>query len=348
MLYDCLENFDKMLVDKIIPFSVIWELTHRCNQKCVHCYQYLPDNNELSFNKIKDILLQLEEKGCLYLTFTGGEPLLREDFWRISEFARQRNFAIDLFTNGTMVDRQTAKRIADLNFASVHITVLGSTEQVHDRICQRKGSFQEVTRAVDYLKEEGVRLVLKTPLIKENFSEMEELKKLEQKSFVHAHVMSPLIFPKNDGGCAPLSLRLNDCQIKEYYESCYEKFSVLAQELEKENRCTYLCYYGKTFCCINPKGEVYPCVAAPLIAGDLKKESFKDIWDNSSLFKYLRETGIEDLPDCKDCSYKKTCYRCGGLAYMEGRGFRGKSLEACRLAKIHAQVREKITTTNEH
>ena len=337
MFADNIERFDQMLVDKCIPFSVTWELTYRCNHKCIHCYQY-PPAEELSLEKIKDIILQLERKGCLYLTFTGGEPLLREDFWQIAEFARQRDFSIDLFSNGTVIDRETAKRISDLSFTSVHISLLGAKDKTHDKIVQVKGSFKKVTQAIAYLKERGVRIILKTPLMKDNFPELEELHLLKKRFSVHHHAISPLIYPKSDGDSAPFSLRLSDDAIDRYYSLSHERSDDVSEERKDENACTQLCYYGRTFCSINPKGEVYPCVAAPVVAGDLRKESFGDIWDRSPILHYLRETRLESLLGCRDCQYTKYCFRCGGLAYLEGEGFRGVSPEACRLAKINNRV----------
>jgi radical SAM protein with 4Fe4S-binding SPASM domain len=342
MFKDEIDSFDEMLVEKRIPFSVIWEFTYRCNHKCIHCYQY-QEGEELSLEKIKDILLQLEEKGCLYLTLTGGEPLLREDFWEIAEFAREKNFSIDLFTNGILVNKNIAKRIADLNFSSVQISVLGAREETHDRITQVRGSFKKVIKAIEYLNEVGVRVILKTPLMKENFSDLQELKSMEKDFSVHYHLISPLIFPKSNGDCTPLSLRLTDEELMSYYHLFFEKVDSLSQELEKENKCTQLCYYGKTFCCINPQGEVYPCVAAPIVVGDLRRENFSDIWERSDILEYLRDTEVEDLSECRACQYAKFCYRCGGLAYLEGKGFRGKSLEACRLARINKQISIKTT-----
>ena len=116
-LCDALDPYDllvKKTMDKFIPFKLDWELTYRCNLKCAHCYQTgLSYGEELSTKKIYSILDELASLGCLYITFTGGEILLRKDFLDIAQYARKKNFALRLFTNGTLIDPGTADKIKD-------------------------------------------------------------------------------------------------------------------------------------------------------------------------------------------------------------------------------------------
>src|SRR5437899_3341517 len=91
-----------------IPLSGQWELTCRCNLRCVMCYTdcfNTPDmlRQELSFREIIRIMDEIREAGCLELTFTGGEPLARRDFLDIYAHAKQEGFLVTVFTNGTLV-----------------------------------------------------------------------------------------------------------------------------------------------------------------------------------------------------------------------------------------------------
>ncbi|UCG54887.1 MAG: radical SAM protein, partial [Dehalococcoidia bacterium] len=82
-----------------IPLNVLFELTYRCNVHCSHCYVVDRSGVELSFNEIASILRQLADDGCLFLTLTGGEVLLRNDFLEIARYARGLGFALKVFTN---------------------------------------------------------------------------------------------------------------------------------------------------------------------------------------------------------------------------------------------------------
>ncbi|MCK5553272.1 MAG: radical SAM protein, partial [Deltaproteobacteria bacterium] len=110
----------KKTMDRLIPFTVHWELTYHCNLRCPHCY-VAPQKSrkELSFQQISGILDLLKESGTLYVIFSGGEILTRKDFFRIAGYARKNGFALKLLTNGTLINERVADRIRDLNPLSV-------------------------------------------------------------------------------------------------------------------------------------------------------------------------------------------------------------------------------------
>jgi MoaA/NifB/PqqE/SkfB family radical SAM enzyme len=104
---------------KKIPFSCHFDLTYRCNLNCVHCYLVKEDRPEL---------------GTLYLSFSGGEIFTREDFFEIAEYARKLHFALRLLTNGTLIDEESADRVAALNPDLVAISIYSATPEIHDEI----------------------------------------------------------------------------------------------------------------------------------------------------------------------------------------------------------------------
>ncbi|MFC1886903.1 radical SAM protein, partial [Thermodesulfobacteriota bacterium] len=203
---------DKTL-DKNIPLSASMELTYRCNNKCVMCYQPETCSEELTTEEIENILTQLAEHGCLYLTFTGGEPLLRQDFWQIAEFARAKSFAVNLLTNGTLIGREEAEKIKKLNFLQVHISILGKDAKTHDAITDVSGSFEKAISGAGELVAQGVNVVFKTTLMKENIAQYKEIEKLAESTGA-LPFFSPVIFPKNDMEQGPLSHRITDEDLK--------------------------------------------------------------------------------------------------------------------------------------
>lgn len=322
------------ILEKKIPIDVQFELTWRCNQRCRHCYQYPACGDELTTAGIKDVISQLAEAGTLYLSFTGGEPLLRKDFWEIAGFARKKHFALLLQTNATLIDRAAADKIAELNFFNIHISLLGANMQTHDYITQLAGSFKKTLKAIKLLQERKVRVTLNVTLMQENFNEYPGIKRLKDRLGNDIGIrVSPYMFAKNDGGTEPEALRLDDGQLREFY---------LAMRKESEESFTaargITCNFGQTLCTINARGEVYPCVAVPLISGNLKNDKFSDIWENNPVLKKIRDTEAADLKKCAECRVKNWCFRCSGFSYLENRDLFGCSSECSRFANIIKEV----------
>src|SRR6266851_10317711 len=97
-----------------IPLSAHLDLTYRCNERCIHCYLDHDDHGEMTTAEIKGLLDQMAEAGVFYLTISGGEILMRRDFFEILEHARLRTFCIKLKTNGVMIRAKEAKRLRAL------------------------------------------------------------------------------------------------------------------------------------------------------------------------------------------------------------------------------------------
>ena len=96
-----------------IPLSVQLDLTYRCNERCVHCYLDHDDHGEMTTAEIMGLLDQMADAGVFYLTFSGGEILMRRDFFEILEYARLRTFCIKLKTNGFSFGRRKRSGLAN-------------------------------------------------------------------------------------------------------------------------------------------------------------------------------------------------------------------------------------------
>src|SRR5882762_2075973 len=97
-----------------VPLSVQVDLTYRCNERCVHCYLDHDDHGEMSTSEVKNLLDELASAGVLFLTLSGGEILLRKDFFQILEYARELLFGVTLKTNAMLIGEKEAKRIREL------------------------------------------------------------------------------------------------------------------------------------------------------------------------------------------------------------------------------------------
>ncbi len=138
-----------------IPLGVQLDLTYRCNERCIHCYLDHDDHGEMSTAEIKDVLDQMAGAGVFFLTLSGGEILMRRDFFEILEHARARTFCIKLKTNGVLIRRKEAERIRALGVESVQISVYSHRPEVHDAITKMPGSFRQSIEAARLLRSRG-------------------------------------------------------------------------------------------------------------------------------------------------------------------------------------------------
>jgi len=141
-----------------IPLSVQLDLTYRCNERCVHCYLDHDDHGEMTTAEIKELLDQMADAGVFYLTVSGGEIMMRRDFFEILEHARLRTFCIKLKTNGVLIRTKEAQRLRELGVESVQISIYSHRSEVHDAITKLPGSFRQSIEAVRLLRKHGIHV----------------------------------------------------------------------------------------------------------------------------------------------------------------------------------------------
>ncbi|CAG0946409.1 partial Putative mycofactocin radical SAM maturase MftC, partial [Anaerolineae bacterium] len=270
-------------------FSVHWELTYRCNAICTHCYlDVLPPNastpDELTTDKARSVLDQIVAMGVLYLTFSGGEILVRRDFFEIAEYARRKRLAIRLMTNGIFIKSQVADRIANLHPTGVEISLYGADAATHDAITRRPGSFERTLRAFQLLRERGIRTVMKTPLMRENVRQMYALRALASRVGA-TFCCDPTITAKDSGDTRPLNHRLTYDDLVWWLRA-----EINADErtpLPTIDATQRSCGIGSNSLVIDPYGNVFPCVQTRIPAGNLRIQSVQEIWSSSSVFREL-------------------------------------------------------------
>lgn len=322
----------KKTVDKFIPFKVDWEITYRCNLRCSHCYQTGPTlDKELTTQEFYSILDELADLGCLYITFTGGEILLRKDFFNIARYARKKEFAIRLFTNGTLINEKTADEIKELNPLTVEISLYGMDPLAHENITQTRGSYDKTINAFNLLKKRNINTVVKCTVMKNNVSEVDKLRDFA-KNLGAGFRFNLAVMPKIDGSKDVLKLRLSQEQLKELFRS----MDWLIEGITKGGVHSYepLCAAGFNSLYISPYGEVFSCVVLREHCGNLRESPLKEIWQSPS-FKKIRRIEFKDLRECSSCSFSYYCDRCAGLAWLETGDLFGPSPNDCTLARLH-------------
>lgn len=315
-----------------VPLSVQLDLTYRCNERCVHCYLDHEDHGEMTTAEIKNLLDQLAEAGVLFLTLSGGEIMLRKDFFDILEHARALLFSIKLKTNAILIREKEAKRIRSLGVHSIQISIYSHRPEVHDAITKVQGSLQRSVDAIRFLKSQGLNVTIANALMLQNIRDYPGVKALGDELGVGV-TMDPTITPKMDGDRSLLALGLNQSELVKVFrdESLVgnaEEFCAPPPKVGEDDLDSLPCSAGHTACYVSPYGDVYPCVQFPLPTGNVRKSKFLEIWRYSPQLNEVRSIKLRDMPACSQCSHGGTCTRCPGLAFMEG-NMRGPSSQDC-------------------
>ncbi|MGA2091056.1 MAG: radical SAM protein [Endomicrobiales bacterium] len=343
-----------------IPLIALFELTHRCNLRCKHCYidhtsiSSRPD--ELTTKEIKHALNQLAEAGALHLVFTGGEIFLRPDIFELCQYAREKSFDLRLFTNASLLSCEDIKRVSDLKISRIESSVYGRPE-THDMITGMPGSWEKTTDTLRQLLSAGVPVSIKTPLMTLNYDDFEWLSETALQWGIIVHP-DPIIVPKNTGSTDILKYRINTRQLHDVYtrnthmntlSSVHRPDSSCTnnqQELKSDNITVrsevsdFICSAGLNMVSIGPSGTVYPCLQLLLPLGNIKYERFQTIWsDANPVLNRYRSLTLEDIDECRVCHHSDYCQRCPGLALLEDGSMSGPSRISCVTADIHHQLR---------
>lgn len=315
-----------------VPISVQLDVTYRCNERCVHCYLDHDDHGEMTTAEMKDVIVQLSEAGVFFLTLSGGEVLMRKDFFEIVEHARRLLFNVKVKTNGVMIRQKEAQRLRELGVEQVQISVYSHRPEVHDAITKLPGSLKRTIAAIRFLKSNGLKVTIANILMTGNLNENAGVMALAEELGV-PYTLDPTITPKMDGDTSILKLRAPAAEIRKVFENHalvgdVAAFCAPPPPPGEDVMDGYPCSAGHTACYVSPYGDVFPCVQFPLPSGNLRKQKFLDIWRDSVQLKEVRSIRARDLPVCSSCSHVGTCSRCPGLAYMEG-NMRGPSSADC-------------------
>ena len=328
-----------------IPRLIFWELTKECNLNCIHCRaeaENIRFEGELTLSEITAVIDNIAAHYKPILVLTGGEPLYREDIFRIASHARDRGLRTALASNGTLIDAGIARNIREAGIQRVSISIDGSSAASHDGFRGIPGSFDRAMDGIGHLRTEGVEFQVNTTISRRNVDEIEDILKLAERigaRALHIFMLVPV-------GCG-VEIAESEMISKEKYESVlnwfYDKskdtglelkatcaphyYRIIRQRARSEGRkltfetdgmaaVTRGCLAGTGVCFISNRGDVQPCGYLPVAVGNVKERPFHEIWEEAPLFQSLRD--LENLTGkCGLCEYKTFCAGCRAMAYYE-------------------------------
>lgn len=330
------DGIARFCFERKIPVYVFLELTRSCNLRCKHCYIVQENRPELSANYLKGVINQLRKEKTLILNFSGGEVFLRKDFFEVARHAKKEGFAIKIFTNGTLIDKEEARELKALKPLRIEITIFSLNPLIHDRMTGVSGSLGKSLKALSLLKRAGIPLRIKSPLTNDTFSGYQEIIRLAQELEIK-YQFDPNIIPKLNGLKSHLDLRIGESRIKSLLKD--NKVNVGSDLIfEGNGRDTLICSAGHNSCAISAYGDVFPCIIMPINLGNVRKKEFSEIWHNGRILRKIRNIKYDNLRECIKCSYAAFCNRCPGMAYLEKGDVRGCSERLLEIARIKYRI----------
>ena len=325
--------------DKRALISFDLEITARCNNNCRHCYINLPagdkaaKQNELSLKEIEEIADEAVSLGALWCLVTGGEPLLREDFFDIYLCLKRKGLLVSVFTNATLITDKHIRLFKKYPPRDIEVSVYGATKETYERVTRRPGSFAAFIRGLNFLLVNGIKLRLKAMALRSNVNEMQKIVRFCQKKTDNYFRFDPFLHLRFDGNSIRnkeiKSERLSPEAIVALERSDTERFqelqkgcaSLIAPEFYDTN-CNHLfnCGAGKSSFTLSYNGLFRLCSSLwhPDCIYDLRKGNLSAAWKNFvPHVRDMQSDRMEFLKQCRVCPLINLCMWCPAHAYLE-------------------------------
>jgi len=319
--------------------SLVLELTARCNNNCRHCFIGLPATNrvarasELTRGEVKAVIDQAGALGTIWVNFTGGEPLIRDDFLDIYVYLKEKGFLVSVFTNATLITKEHIEVFRKYSPQVVDVSVYGAIPSTYEKITRKPGSFEAFRKGLKMLSAGAIKVGLKTIAMRSNLEEMPEIFRFCQERSRDYFRFDRLLILRHDGDPARNAMirseRLTPEQIVQLeqadsasYESAKKEcIDLFGQEPTSEiSDQLFFCGAGDESAWIGANGYFRLCssLCHPQGMYDLRKGNLFDAWTNFvPRVVSRRSTKAEFLKKCSGCRIKSLCMWCPAYAHLE-------------------------------
>ena len=321
-----LEDYRRSLMTKPDLRNLFLELTLRCNEHCLHCGSWCGDvkSEELSVEQYRTFLEQLKEDMTVdgkMLCITGGEPLLRKEFFEIMEIADKLGFKWGMTSNATLINDEVARDLRRVGMGTISVSIDG-LEETHDAFRQTPGGYKKAMNGIESLiRTGGFQAVQVTTVVThQNIGQLDELFKIFNEMDIDSWRvinMEPMGRAKNH---PELILTPEDYQtLFEFIRNkriagepvTYGCSHYLGLEYEREVRDWYfLCTAGLYTASITASGDIIACLdierRPEFVQGNILTDRFSDVWKNK--FQIFRRDLAEENEKCAKCDQKNFCH----------------------------------------
>ncbi|MEA2014652.1 MAG: 12,18-didecarboxysiroheme deacetylase [Thermodesulfobacteriota bacterium] len=321
---------------------VVWNVTRRCNLKCVHCYsssQNIRYSDELTTEEGKALISDLASFGCPVILFSGGEPLMREDLPELVQFAADLGIRAVISTNGTLITEEKARIFAGIGLSYMGVSLDG-TGETHDRFRGVKGAFDAAARGIRYCQDAGMKVGVRFTITGENSAEIPGIFDFIEKNHIPRACFYHLVYSGRGSKLADNDL--SHAQTREVVDLIMDRTrdlfdrgmpkEILTVDNHADGPYIYLRLLredprraadvlellrmnegnnsGRGIGCVSWDGEVYADQFWREISfGNVRKRPFSDIWLDTSneLMARLKDKKSYVTGRCADCRWLDVC-----------------------------------------
>jgi len=331
-LWDRIKNQRKLL-------SFDLEITARCNNNCRHCYINLPASDkkakakELSLDQIKKIIDQAVELGAIWCLITGGEPLLREDFFDIYLYLKKKGLLISVFTNAVLITEEHIKLFKKYPARDIEVTIYGVTEKTYERVTRKSGSFNAFMRGLNLLLKNGIKVRFKAMALQSNVDELPQIAAFCRERTKDYFRFDPFLHLRFDGdpkrNAEIKSERLSAEEIVTVERADNERSSALEKSCDKlimpeagQINCNHLfhCGTGNKSFTVSYDGFFRLCSSLwhQDCVYDLKNGPLLEAWQSFvPQVQDMRSDRKEFLEKCRKCQIVNLCIWCPAHSHLE-------------------------------
>lgn len=318
------------------PLRAMIEISDRCNEVCVHCYQEQGLKGEMSTEQVKRVMDELAELGVLVLTISGGEATLRKDFLELVGHARERGFAVRLFTNGLTMTHELARSLAELAVHLVEISLYSHRAEVHDFVTGVPGSFAKTVAGVRYLVQERVDVTIKTPIMSFNELELDAYAALAKQLGVAYSLDPTALLPREARDRSPQVFERSTRAFIDALRTQWVQRPGCASGARERSLDDKLCGAGD-YVLVEPNGEIRPCTMLHVNFGDATRGDLKD-YGKADTYADLAALRWSDVHGCRECDLRGYCSRCHAHALAEVGDALAPYPTACRQAHARYEL----------
>lgn len=327
-----------------MPFYATLELTPLCNFRCSMCYVRLDraemqkQGRPLSAAQWLEITRQLAEMGMLDVNISGGEPLIRPDFWEIYEGIIRQGIYPSIFTNGALIDERVVERLLRNPPRGIKLSLYGGCNETYETMCGDPHGFDKVSHAIDLIREAGIPLKVTSTVTRQNRQDEILLREFAAERQIPIEAVSELNESQRGASSDVAGARIEE-DIDSWTMEQVEKHMRREEIKRPYDRCaiaewsTHITWQGHMQSC-GFISDQYVQLAEP--------------YDLRSAWKQLQDMvdALEFPPECTNCPDARFCLICPGeLSGASGSVTRTSPSLCARAAKIHARYRTLLEET---
>ena len=261
------------------PYSVLLGVTYNCQFHCRFCgvggQRQAGQNFLLSDSEIRKLISELADLGVLHVCFTGGEPILRDGIFEFISYAAKRGMVVSMDSNGLEINNRNAARLKRAGLTLVKVSLHSPDASWHDNIVNFKGAFENAVSAVENALSAGLACIFSTVITKGLMNNSGLYRLISLGTYTGAMALK-IELPAFAGNLLQSEYdAFTEEELACVRKACDFRFAYYSSVLSDFLKCSCL---SKSNCYISPKGEVKTCMFLPLTFGNIKNESFRDIW----------------------------------------------------------------------